>query len=234
MNATIALGQPVVYPLSTRLRSLELPGPAGRLEAILNEGVPNASFAALVCHPHPLGGGNLHNKAVYHTMKVLNESRWGFGFPVLRFNFRGAGTSKGFHDGQAEVDDVLAAIEWLNREFQLPIVLAGFSFGAAMAVAACSRNDSAARIRALIALGLPVQNGQRTYEYPGLAQLRIPKLFLSGDHDQFSSPQQLAQVVASASDPKKLVFIQGSDHFFTGHMVAMQKQVAAWLKEQLQ
>ena len=234
MNATIALAQPVVYPMSTRLRSVDLPGPEGRLEAILNEGIPNAPFAALVCHPHPLGGGNLHNKPVYHAMKVLNESRWGFGFPVLRFNFRGAGTSQGFHDGQAEVDDVQAAIEWLDREFRLPIVLAGFSFGAAMAVGACSGNDSAARIRALIALGLPVQNGRHTYEYPELARLSVPKLFLSGDHDRFSSPQQLTHIVATASDPKKLVFIQGSDHFFTGHLAAMQQQLAAWLKEQLQ
>jgi len=234
MNATIALAQPAVYPLSTRLRSLELPGPAGRLEAILNEGGTNAPFAGLVCHPHPLGGGNLHNKAVYHTMKVLNESRWGFSFPVLRFNFRGTGTSQGFHDGQAEADDVHAAIEWLNREFNLPIVLAGFSFGAAMTVAACSSHHSAARIRALIALGLPVQNDQRTYDYPGLAQLSIPKLFLGGDRDRFSSPQRLKQIVATASDPKKLVFIQHSDHFFTGRMAAMQQQLAAWLKEQLQ
>jgi len=235
MNAAIALAQPIVHLTDTRVRSIDLHGPAGRLEAILNEGDPHARFAAIVCHPHPLGGGNLHNKTVYHAMKVLNEPRWGFKLPTLRFNFRGAGASQGIHDGASEAEDVLAALDWLNCEFNLPIVLAGFSFGAAMAIAACSATHrSLARIRALVALGLPVQNGQRAYHYPGLAHLAVPKLFISGDHDQFSPADQLTQVIAAAAEPKKLVLIQDSDHFFTGHMAAMQKQLAAWLKEQLQ
>ena len=114
MNATIALAQPDLSQVVPRLRSLDLTGPAGRLEAVVNEGDPDAPFAALVCHPHPLGGGNLHNKVVYHAMKVLNEQRWGFNSRVLRFNFRGAGTSQGMHDGEAEAGDVLAALTWLR------------------------------------------------------------------------------------------------------------------------
>lgn len=234
MNATIALRQPVLSPLTPRLRSLVLAGPAGRLEAVLNEGNPDAPFAALVCHPHPLGGGNLHNKVVYHAMKVLNEPRWGFNFPVLRFNFRGAGTSEGVHDGEAEVDDVLAALTWLEYEFNRPIVLAGFSFGAAMALSACSSNQSPAKVRALVALGLPTQNGNRTYHYPSFEQNPLPKFFISGDCDEFARTDQLTMIVASMADPKRLALIQGSDHFFTGHMSAMQKLLAAWLKEQLQ
>ena len=212
---------------------MDLTGPAGRLEAVVNEGSPDSPFAALVCHPHPLGGGNLHNKVVYHAMKVLNEPRWGFNWPVLRFNFRGAGTSDGAHDGEAEAGDVLAALKWLHNEYQLPIVLAGFSFGAAMAIAACSGNRSA-NIRALVALGLPTQNGERVYRYPALENLSLPKLFISGDHDQFAPAHLLTQIVASAADPKKLALIQGSDHFFTGHLTAMQKLLAVWLKEHTQ
>ena len=68
---------------------------------MLNQGAPDARFAALVCHPHPLGGGNLHNKVVYHAMKVLNDAAWGLGWPVLRFNFRGTGLSEGAHDGDS-------------------------------------------------------------------------------------------------------------------------------------
>jgi alpha/beta superfamily hydrolase len=220
MNATIALAQPAVYPLSTRLRSLELPGPAGRLEAILNEGDPNAPFAGLVCHPHPLGGGNLHNKAVYHTMKVLNESRWGFGFPVLRFNFRGTGTSQGFHDGQAEADDVHAAIEWLNREFNLPIVLAGFSFGAAMAVAACSSDHSAARIRALIALGLPVQNDQ---------PLTTISVWLNSAFQNCSSA---ATVIGSRrrSDSSKSSPLRATAKNLSSYNIQIISSRAAWLR----
>ncbi|MGC1463111.1 MAG: hypothetical protein WA802_12990, partial [Terracidiphilus sp.] len=116
MSATIASAQPdplheISTPRTPQLRSFDLVGPAGRLEALLNEGAPHAPFAALVCHPHPLRGGNLHNKVVYHAMKALNDPQWGLGFPVLRFNFRGAGLSQGTHDGRAETGDVLAALD---------------------------------------------------------------------------------------------------------------------------
>src|SRR3954462_13497208 len=100
-----------------KIKSLFLEGPAGRLEALLNTGELSATHAALVCHPHPLYGGTMHNKVVYHAMKALS----GFGFPVLRFNFRGAGLSQGKHDeGRGEQDDGRAAIDWLEQEFHLP------------------------------------------------------------------------------------------------------------------
>ena len=124
-------------PRGSRVRSVVFQGPEGRLEALLNEGAPNARFAALVCHPHPLGGGTMHNKVVYHAMKVLNDPVWGLNLPVLRFNFRGAGLSDGAHHGQAESEDVLAALGWIENEFMKPVVMVGFSFGAAMALRAC-------------------------------------------------------------------------------------------------
>ena len=228
------------------IRSIALRGPAGRLEAVLNEGATDdegasvAPFAALVCHPHPVFGGTMHNKVVYHAMKVLNDPQWGFGWPVLRFNFRGAGLSEGVYDGQAEVDDVIAALDWLHHEFACPIVVAGFSFGAAMALAASCRSlqtGLAERLtpdlRALIALGLPVQVDQRIYNYSFLHGTAIPKLFLSGDRDQFASPGQLTQVVASAAEPKQLIFIPAADHFFTDRLEPMQQAIAGWLAEQL-
>src|ERR1700759_74859 len=112
---------------SSVLRTIEdLRGPAGKLESILNAGAENAPYAVLVCHPHPLGGGTMHNKVVYHTMKAFQS----FGLPVLRFNFRGTELSRGEHDNaRGEQDDVRAALDWLDREFGLPILFAGFSFG---------------------------------------------------------------------------------------------------------
>ena len=135
---------------SGAIRSLFLDGPAGQLEALLNSGAENATYAALVCHPHPLFGGTMHNKVVFHAMKALNS----FGFPVLRFNFRGTGLSHGEHDhGHGEIEDVRAALEWLDREFRLPLIFAGFSFGAAIGLGAACADD---RVKALIGLGTPV------------------------------------------------------------------------------
>ena len=118
---------------SSAIRSFFLDGPAGQLEALLNSGAADAKYAAVVCHPHPVYGGTLHNKVVFHAMKALNN----LGMPVLRFNFRGAGLSHGEHDqGAGEIDDVRTALDWLDREFHLPIVFAGFSFGAAVGLRA--------------------------------------------------------------------------------------------------
>src|SRR5512141_2598711 len=112
-----------ISPPASTINSLSTPGPAGELEALLNSGSANATHAALVCHPHPLYGGTMHNKVVFHAMKALS----GFGFPVLRFNFRGAGLSEGKHDeGRGEREDAKAALDWLHTEFGLPIVFAGF------------------------------------------------------------------------------------------------------------
>ncbi len=223
---------------ATRIvRSVKLSGPAGRLEAVLNEGSPDAPFAALVCHPHPLGGGTMHNKVVYHAMKTLNAPDWGLHLPVLRFNFRGTGLSQGEHDGTAEAADILAALRWLENEYKRPLVLVGFSFGAAMALAACCLHNSppgpAINIRALAALGLPIRSPSQSYDYPFLANCTLPKLFLSGDHDQFAPQTELLQVVATAAEPKQLALVPGADHFFTSHLDSMQSVLSAWLKEHL-
>jgi len=229
----------VPSPSQTRapLRNVDLHGPAGRLEAILNEGIPDAPFAVLLCHPHPLGGGTLHNKVVYRAMKVFNAAEWGLQWPVLRFNFRGTGLSQGSHDGQAETEDVLAALEWLENEFNRPVVAAGFSFGAAMILeACCTRVSSHARnrIQALVALGLPTHAEGRDYSYPYLSSCTTPKLFLSGELDQYGPPATLTQLSASAADPKRLLLLPGADHFFTGQLEPMQAALAGWLKEQMQ
>ncbi|HEV2486943.1 MAG TPA: alpha/beta family hydrolase [Terracidiphilus sp.] len=234
MSATIAPAQPDQRQESSTLRSVFLAGPAGRLEAVVNEGAPDAPFAALVCHPHPLGGGNLHNKVVYHAMKALNDPQWGLGLPVLRFNFRGTGLSEGTHHGQAESADVLAALAWLENEYKRPVVAVGFSFGAAMTVlACCGHGKSSANLRALVALGLPTWTKNQSFSYPFLRACSLPKFFLSGDQDQFAPAAQLVQVADLAADPKRLVLLPGADHFFTGHLAAMQSSLAGWLKEQL-
>jgi uncharacterized protein len=220
-----------VIPTNSTIRSLFLEGPAGRLEALLNAGAENATHAAVVCHPHPLFGGTLHNKVVFHAMKALSS----FGFPVLRFNFRGAGLSQGEHDhGIGEIDDVRIALDWLDSEFHLPIIFAGFSFGAAVGLRAACADP---RVRATIGLGVPVApvaadtEEPRAYTYEFLQTCNKPKLFVSGARDQFGSRAKLEVLVASLPAPKKLVLIEGGDHFFEGRLREMRETLEAWVKE---
>jgi len=212
--------------MAEAIRSLFIDGPAGRLEALLNAGAADARYAALVTHPHPLFGGTMHNKVVYHAAKALGS----FGFPVLRFNFRGAGLSQGTHDGRAEVEDVRAALHWLMNESGLPIVFAGFSFGASTGLRACCPEE---RVPLLISLGTPVAAEGRVYQYKFLAECSKPKLFVSGDHDQFGPVEELERVVAHAADPKKLVIVPNADHFFEGQLPLMRAEIEKWMAEQL-
>jgi hypothetical protein len=218
---------------NSTIKSLFLEGPAGRLEALLNAGAENATHAAVVCHPHPLFGGTLHNKVVFHTMKALN----GFGFPVLRFNFRGAGLSHGEHDhGEREVEDVKAALDWLYAEFHLPLIFAGFSFGAAVGLRA-SYSDT--RVTALIGVGTPVgpvaadSEVPRTYTFDFLCDCVKPKLFVSGARDQFGPRAKLEALVASLPEPKRLVVIEGADHFFEGRLRELRETIESWVREEI-
>jgi alpha/beta superfamily hydrolase len=212
----------------TSIKSFFLDGPAGQLEALLNPGTDDATHSAVVCHPHPLFGGTMHTKAVFHTMKALN----GFGFPVLRFNFRGVGLSAGEHDnGHGEVADVRTAIEWLASEFHLPIIFAGFSFGAAIGMRAASSDP---RVAGLISLGTPVKPvDDRAYDFSFLESCTRPKLFLSGARDEFGPRRQLEALVGSLPEPKKLVLIEGADHFFDGRLREMKDAIEQWVREEL-
>jgi hypothetical protein len=220
-----------VISSGSSIRSLFLDGPAGRLEALLNAGAQNATHAAVVCHPHPLFGGTLHNKVVFHTMKALN----GFGFPVLRFNSRGAGLSQGEHDqGNGEVDDARAALDWLDAEYHLPLLLAGFSFGAAVGLRAACPDP---RVRAVIGLGTPVvpvaeaTEEPRVYSLDFLRDCSKPKLFISGARDKFSPKAKLEALFASAPEPKKLVFVEAADHFFEGRLRELREAIETWVRE---
>ena len=164
-------------------------------------------------------------------MKALN----GFGFPVLRFNFRGAGLSQGEHDqGNGEVEDVRAALNWLDAEFHLPIVFAGFSFGAAVGLRAACADP---RVSAVIAVGTPVgpvaadSEVPRTYTFEFLENYARPKLFISGARDQFGPRAKLEALIASLPEPKSLVIIEGADHFFEGRLREMREAIEKWVKE---
>jgi hypothetical protein len=227
-----SMTEPSQPTLSRVLTIDDLRGPAGHLEALLNTGNEAAPFSALVCHPHPAGGGTMHNKVVYHATKTLNSA----GLPVLRFNFRGVGLSEGKHDnGRGEQDDVRAAIDWLAARLQKPILLAGFSFGSVMGLSVACGDP---HIAGLIGLGLPVHAAGRDYSFDFLAHCTQPKLFISGDHDEFSSMHALQAAWQLASEPKRAILIPGADHFFQGttdspgaKLDQMQAAIRAWLAD---
>jgi uncharacterized protein len=205
---------------SSLVRNVEdLRGPAGKLEALLNIPARVASYAALVCHPHPLFGGTMHNKVVYNAMKTLLAH----GVPVLRFNFRGTGLSDGAHDnGHGEQDDVRAALDWMEREFSQPLLFAGFSFGASVGLRACCGDK---RVH-----GLPVSAGGREYHYQFLAHCHQRKLFISGSMDPYGPSTALETVVANAAPPAELILIAGADHFFAGKLDQLQSGLSGWLE----
>jgi len=154
----------------------------------------------------------------------------GLGFPVLRFNFRGAGLSLGEHDdGRGEVNDVRTALAWLAREFHLPLIFAGFSFGAAVGLQAACPD---ARVKAVMALGLPVTAvDNRAYDFGFLQNCAKPKLLVSGGRDQFGSRAQLQGLVESLPQPRKLVLIEGADHFFEGRLRELREAIETWVRE---
>jgi uncharacterized protein len=220
---------------SSQIKSIEdLRGPAGRLEALLNTGRPDPPYAALVCHPHPHGGGTMHNKVVYHAMKAFSS----FGLPVLRFNFRSVGLSEGAHDeGYGEQEDVQAALNWVEENFHLPILFAGFSFGSNVGLRACCGDP---RVKGLIGLGVPVRAEGRDYTYGFLPKCTAPKLFISGDHDQYGPRAVLESVFERAPERKRLVWIAGADHFFQGttdspepKLNLMQEEIRSWLRGEI-
>jgi uncharacterized protein len=202
-------------------RSFFLEGPAGPLEALLwTASKAPPSFAGLVCHPHPLFGGTMHNKVVYQTAKVLHQR----GGAVLRFNFRGAGRSGGEHDGGVgEQDDVRAVLDYLSTTFpESPILLAGFSFGSWVGLrVGCG--DS--RVGRLLSLGLPVNNVDASY----LHTCRKPKLFVQGGNDQFGSRERLEALFVTLPEPKCLVWIDGADHFFQGQLEKVGRAIGEWV-----
>ncbi len=205
-------------------RNFFLQGPAGALEAILwtptRSGTPR--IAAVVCHPHPLFGGTLHNKVVYHAAKSLDA----LGIPVLRFNFRGAGLSAGVHDrGLGERTDVQAAIDYLAAQYpETPLLVAGFSFGSWVGLQVGCAD---ARVHELIGLGIPVNNSDFTY----LAGCAKPKLIVQGTNDEHGAWEKVESVVALAAGDTRLSFIQGADHFFSGYLEQLDQSVTSWLLE---
>jgi alpha/beta superfamily hydrolase len=207
-------------------RNLFLEGPSGRLEAILWRPSTEArpAIAAVVCHPHPLFGGTMHNKVVYQTAKALDA----LGVPVLRFNFRGAGLSAGVHDrGAGEQGDVRAALDFLASEFPgVPLLLAGFSFGAWVGLRVGCEDP---RVSHLIGLGIPVNSTDFSF----LHECNKPKLFVHGSNDEFGAIEKVKALIPTLPGDNRLVVVEGVDHFFAGKLDQLARAINAWFTDEV-
>jgi len=177
-------------------------------------------YSALVCHPHPLYGGTMHNKVVFKVAQALQM----LGMPTLRFNFRGVGHSTGTYDeGRGEMDDVRFALEFLSRRYPgLPVILAGFSFGASVALRVAAIDD---RVQAMIGLGVPARMLDGEY----LQGSHKPKLIIQGTKDEQAPYVLTAEWFEQVAAPKSLVAVQGADHFFQGHLDEVQAIIATFV-----
>jgi uncharacterized protein len=204
-----------------------IPVEHGQLEAILKEprqGPPRS--AALDLHPHPLGGGTMHNKVVFRAAAALNDA----GLVTLRFNFRGVGQSTGKHDeGRGEQDDVRAGLNYLAVQYpELRFVLCGFSFGARVGLDVGINDD---RVQYLIGIGTPLDK----YDFKFLESCRKPLLLVHGEHDEFGDVEQLRQLVAKLEKRTRvrLVAIPNAGHFFENHLDELKSAITGWMDEQL-
>ena len=205
-------------------RNFFLEGPAGRLEAILWTPASRTRplLAALVCHPHPLFGGTMHNKVVYQAAKSLDA----LGLPVLRFNFRGAGMSAGTHDrGRGEQRDVAVAVDFLAETLPgVPLLVAGFSFGCWVGLQVGCADE---RVRELIGLGTPVNSTDFSF----LRTCAKPKLLVHGAHDEHGDVGKVRALVQSLPGENRLDVVAGANHFFVGKLDHVDEAIRGWLKE---
>ena len=212
--------------MARRIESLFLAGPAGRLEALLEEpedGAPHANgprAAALICHPHPQHGGTMHNKVVYRMARGLRRA----GHVALRFNYRGVNLSEGeYAHGEGELDDAKVALDFLRGRYpDLPPTLAGFSFGSRIALRLGCEKQTPSPARRVIAVGFPTVYPDRSF----LEGCTVPRVFVQSTHDEFGPVDELERIVAALPEPKRVVLIDARDHFFAGALDALEETIA--------
>jgi alpha/beta superfamily hydrolase len=200
-----------------RIESLFVAGPAGKLEALLEEPEDQAPReAVLVCHPHPQHGGTMHNKVVYRIARGMRRA----GSVVLRFNYRGVNLSEGeYADGVGEIDDARAAFDVLRSRYaDLPFSLAGFSFGSRIILKLGCEPVGASR---LIAVGFPAaQEPSRE-----LGHCAVPRIFIQSTNDQFGPRAAMETYFETLEQPKQLVWVEASDHFFAGALDEFEEAI---------
>lgn len=206
--------------------NLFIPASHGQIEAILKEPATSpANGVGLVLHPHPMGGGTMHNKVVFRSASALNDA----GLITLRINFRGVGKSTGEHEeGRGELQDVRTGLDYLEENYQgLRLIICGFSFGARVGMEVGIVDE---RVLNLISIGTPVDK----YDFSFLTACRKPILFVHGDRDEFGQVAKLREIVSrlEAHTQVQLAVIKEADHFFQGRLDELKRVITAWVLNQ--
>jgi uncharacterized protein len=187
----------------------EIPGPVGRLEALLDEPAAGVDVRAAVvfAHPHPQYGGTMHSKVVYQAAKALGR----IGCAVLRFNFRGVGSSAGaFDEGAGESDDFRAGLDFMQQQYQgVRLWAGGFSFGAWIALTVAVQNS---RVSTMIGIAPPIAR----YDMEAVRRSAKAKFFIQGERDELCPLKEMQEFYAHCEEPKELVVIDAADHLFDG------------------
>ena len=209
--------------VSNQVLHVNIPTPQGFLEGILKPEEEDSQplYTGIICHPHPLYGGTMHNKVVFKTAQTLQA----LNIPVLRFNFRGVGRSTGTYDeGRGEMDDVRYALEFLSRRYPgTPSIIGGLSFGAYVALRVASADD---RAQAMIGISLPAH----WFESNPLQESHKPKLIIHGTADEIAPYEPVAEWFEQLSAPKRMAAIEGADHFFQGRIAEVQAFIADFVR----
>ncbi len=204
--------------------NLFIPAGHGQLEAILKEPREARRGIAVVAHPHPLGGGTMHNKVVFRIAAGLVDER----LLTVRFNFRGVGASTGEHSEiEGGVEDVRDVLDYMEQNYPgEDLTLAGFSFGSRTSMEA---GWNAARVARLISVGTPVEK-YRDYDF--LVGVEKPILFIHGDRDEFCSVETLRTLTDRIPHAEVVIF-ENSGHFFDEHLDELRETVSSWVSQQL-
>lgn len=208
---------------SNQVLHVNIPSPQGHLEGILKpeeEGTA-PEYVSVVCHPHPLYGGTMHNKVVFKIAQTLHSMN----IPALRFNFRGVGHSSGIYDeGRGEMDDVRYALEFMSRRYpSVPAIMAGFSFGSFVGLRVAAIDD---RVQAMIGLGVPAH----WFGSDTLQGCHKPKLLIHGTNDELAPYQAAVQWFEQIPAPKSMVAVPEADHFFQGHLDEVQAIIVEFVQ----